>query len=247
MTKGRAAAFLVAALMVWPAIGSAQTPDFQRSYSLNPEGYIRIGSISGNVKITGYQGTTVNVAGYKVGQDRDLITIEDKSTAERIDLGVQYPRVGRCDASVNFEVQVPAAVGYNFERIASVSGNVGISNVQGRVRAESVSGDVDVVEVSGIVSASSVSGNVNARITRLEGRGEMKFSSVSGNVAVKAPSDLDADVEMSSISGSLHTDFSIEVQERRYGPGRSARGRLGSGSHNLRVTSVSGRVSLTRS
>jgi DUF4097 and DUF4098 domain-containing protein YvlB len=74
----------------------------------------------------------------------------------------------------------------------------------------------------------------------------MKFSSVSGNVAVRAPASLDADIEMSSVSGSLKTDFPIEIQERRYGPGRSARGRLGGGASNLRITSVSGRISLTR-
>jgi hypothetical protein len=65
-------------------------------------------------------------------------------------------------------------------------------------------------------------------------------------VNVTAPADLDADVEMSTISGSLKTDFPVEVIEKRYGPGRSARGRLGAGSHNLRITAVSGRVSLVK-
>jgi DUF4097 and DUF4098 domain-containing protein YvlB len=86
-----------------------------------------------------------------------------------------------------------------------------------------VSGNVDVKDVSGLVSASAVSGNVTVEIRSLEGAGDMKFAAVSGNVTVKAPANLDADIEMSSVSGSLKTDFPIEVQERRYGPGRSAR------------------------
>ena len=75
----------------------------------------------------------------------------------------------------------------------------------------------------------------------------MKFSSVSGNVNVTLPGNLDAEVQMSSLSGSLKTDFPIEVKERRYGPGRSAQGRVGNGSRTLNVSAVSGSVSLTHS
>jgi len=118
--------------------------------------------------------------------------------------------------------------------------------VAGQLKAESVSGDVQIKDISGQVSASTVSGNVSVEFSRIEGSASMKFSSVSGNVSVRAPGELDADIEMSTVSGSLKTDFPIEVLERRYGPGRSARGRLGSGVSNLRITTVSGRVSLIR-
>ncbi len=72
----------------------------------------------------------------------------------------------------------------------------------------------------------------------------MTFRSISGNVEVSAPSNLDALVDMSTASGMLKTDFPIDVQERRYGPGREARGRLGSGKQILWINSQSGRVSL---
>jgi DUF4097 and DUF4098 domain-containing protein YvlB len=74
----------------------------------------------------------------------------------------------------------------------------------------------------------------------------MRFTSISGNVSVKAPDNLDALIEMSTLSGTLSTDFPLEVQERRYGPGRSARGRLGTGAISIRITTVSGRVSLMK-
>ena len=220
--------------------------DFQKTYVIGPGGHIRIGNVSGDVKVAGYNGDSVVVAGFKQGKDRDLVKIEDQSGADSVDIRVKYPENCNCDVSVNFEVRVPQAVEFNFDRISSVSGDVEMHGVSGRVRAESVSGNVDVVDVAGIVSASSVSGNVTAAINRLVGTGDMKFSSVSGNVTVKAPANLDADVEMSSVSGTLKTEFPIEVQEPRYGPGRSARGRLGSGASSLRVTTVSGRVILGR-
>jgi len=227
--------------------GALFAQDFQRSYAISADGRIRISNISGDIKVTGYSGDSIVVLGFKEGPDRNLIDVEDNSASDRVDLRVRYPREGNCNASINFEVRVPKLVSYNFEGLSSVSGNVDISEVTGRLKAESISGSVTVRDVAGLVSASSVSGNVVVEITRLEGTGDMKFTSVSGNVEVRAPAALDADVEISTISGSLRTDFPIDIQERRYGIGRSARGRLGSGMHSVRITTVSGRVSLLQS
>jgi len=227
-------------------VGMGLAQDFQKSYTLPAGGVIRIGNVSGGVKIIGYNDSKILVLAFKEGRDRDLLQIEDKSEADRVVLGVRYPEMHNCNASVNFEVRVPSSTNYNFDRITSVSGDVEVRNVTGQIRAESVSGDVLVTDVAGLVSARTVSGDVEARINRLQGAGDMRFDSISGSVVVTAPAGLDADVEMSTVSGSLKTDFPIEVREPRYGPGRSARGRLGSGSHNLRITTVSGRVSLFR-
>jgi DUF4097 and DUF4098 domain-containing protein YvlB len=137
-------------------------------------------------------------------------------------------------------------VDYAFDGIGSVSGGVELSGVQGNIRAESVSGGVVLTDVGGTIKASSVSGSVNAQVTRIDKPGELRFSSVSGSVAVIAPARLNADIDMSSVSGSLQTDFPIEVQKEQYGPGQHARGRLGSGTTTLRISTVSGKVTLTR-
>ncbi len=237
---------VAAAIAGWGLARTVSAQDFHKTYAITAGGQIRIANVSGNVKVTGYKGDSIVVDAFKTGRDRDLLKVEDLSSVDRVDLKVVYPDRGNCDASVNFELRVPQGVEYNYEHLASVSGNVEIASVRGRLRAESVSGNVTVQNVTGVVSAQSVSGNVDVEISKLEGTGEMKFSSVSGDVNVKAPANLDADIEMSSLSGSLKCDFPIEIHERRYGPGRSARGRLGSGLNNLRITSVSGRVSLIR-
>ena len=171
-------------------VGLAQ--DFQKSYSIPAGGVIRVGNVSGGVKIIGYNESNILVLAYKEGPDRDLVQIEDKSEADRIVLSVRYPERRNCNASVNFEVRVPSSTGYNFDRISSVSGNVEVRNVTGQIRAESVSGDVLVTDVTGLVSARTVSGDVQARINKLQGAGDMRFDSISGSVIVTAPAGLDA-------------------------------------------------------
>jgi DUF4097 and DUF4098 domain-containing protein YvlB len=81
-------------------------------------------------------------------------------------------------------------------------------------------------------------------MTRLEGAGDMKFSSASGDVEVRMPSGLDARVHLSTLSGSIDTNFPLQVEKSQHGPGQSARGQLGAGSREVRISTVSGNVSL---
>jgi hypothetical protein len=234
---------LLLILILFGATAPAQ--DFQKTYAIASGGHLKIRNISGDVTVTGYNGDTIVVTATKQGRDRDLVTIEDRSAGDMVDLTVRYPQTGNANASVDFDIRVPRSVEYNFDRISSVSGNVSVSGATGRLKVESVSGNVEVKDVSGIVSAAAVSGNVMVELTKA-GAGNMKFASVSGDVSVRAPGNLDADIDMSTISGGLKTDYPIEISEPRYGPGRSARGRLGGGGISLRIASVSGRVSLLR-
>jgi len=219
--------------------------DFQQAYTLPRDGTIRVRSISGEITVLGYDGQTVVVKGFRVGRDRDRVEITDKSAGDRIDVGVRYPEHCNCDASVNFEVQVPRSVSYNFDKIGSISGSVVLQNLTGHVSADSTSGNVSITDVSGEVSAQSVSGNVEVSLKAIKGPASMKFSSISGNVLVKVPAALNAYVEMSTLSGSQKTNSPLEVQERRYGPGRSASGRVGEGASSISIRTISGRVSLT--
>jgi hypothetical protein len=218
--------------------------DFKKSFDLSAGGQIEIWNFHGDLKVTGYTGSSVEVTAYKKGPDRDVMEINDRSFGNRIVVFPAPKQFDRGNASVDFEVRVPSSIQYNFSRLSSFTGNVEVSNIIGRLRAESVRGNVEVKDVRGLVSASSVSGNVSVELDKDTGRNNMRFSSISGNIRVRAPSNLDAFVDMSSASGLLRTDFPIEVQEARYGPGRSARGRLGSGMQMLRISSVSGQVSL---
>jgi hypothetical protein len=220
--------------------------DFKRSYAISESRHIVIWNYRGSIKVTGYAGDSVEIVAKKKGPDRELIEIIDNSFGDRIDVHPRYLEFGRGNAMVDFEVRVPTKTDYNFDRVSSIGGNVEVSDIRGRLRAESRFGNVEVNDVRGLVSASSVSGNVSVNIDQASGRNNMRFSSISGNVMVRAPADLDALIDMSSMSGLLKTDFPIEIQEMRYGSGRSARGKLGTGSQLLHIRSVSGEVSLIR-
>jgi hypothetical protein len=245
----------------------ALAQDFQRSYRVGAGGRVSVRNVSGDVIVKGYEGDTVTVLGYKEGRDRDLLQVEDLSGEGRVDVRVRYPERCNCDASVRFEVRVPRSLSLEYDAFSSVSGDVAVDgatgsitaksvsggvrveNVSGRVEAKSVSGGVEVRQAAGTVSAKSTSGGVDVEVVQLPAEGgaqRMEFASVSGNVNVRLPSNLGAEVEMSTLSGALETEFPIQIEKREHGPGRSARGRVGDGARGLKLSSVSGDVRLRR-
>jgi hypothetical protein len=241
-------------------VASAQ--DFKKSYQLAAGGEISISSVSGDVTVTGYDGDVVVVTGIKEGRDRDLVDVDDQSNANRVDVRVRYPRDCNCNASISFQVQVPRSIKYQFEKLSSASGDIRVSDVTGDLNAKSASGDVTVRNATGSINASSASGDVKVRdavgivnarsasgdveveIVRLEGSGNMEFKSASGDVTVQAPANLDANVDMSTFSGSIRSDFPIQINKREHGTGSTARGQIGGGSRQLRLSSASGNINL---
>jgi DUF4097 and DUF4098 domain-containing protein YvlB len=243
MKKYPLALTLVLMLAMVPA---AMAQDLHNNYRLSSGGFVRIQNISGDIKITGYSGNTISVDAVIVGRDRQLVAIEDLSTANGIELRVKYPEQGNTNASVNFEVRVPSLIDYNFDRILSVSGSIQIADVRGGLHLNSVSGAIKATNITGTVNAKTVSGSVEVDILRLEGAGDMQFSSVSGDVIVATPAGIGASLDLSTLSGSLETNFPIQIQEKGFGPGRSARGTVGTrADYNLRLNTISGKISLT--
>lgn len=237
--------------------------DFNRSYRVPAGGQISVRNVSGDVEVTGHDGDQVTVVGHKEGRDREVVEVEDLSGAGNVDIRAKYPRnCNNCEASIRFEVRVPRSTRFTFNPISSASGNIKvtgvtgslkvntasgdvlISGVSGDVHASTASGEMSVREVAGTVNASTASGNVDVEIARLEGAENMKFSSASGDVNVRMPSSLDAEVSMSTASGQIKTNFPLEVKESQYGSGSKAQGRLGSGARILRISTASGNVSL---
>lgn len=127
----------------------------------------------------------------------------------------------------------------------TASGDLKIRNVQGDVQANSASGDVEVIGAAGMVSAKTASGDVNVELTRVDGSGEMRFASASGDVTVKVPDQLNAQVQMSTGSGEIKSDFPLNI-EKMEGGGKKASARFGAGTVALKMSAASGDIHLVR-
>ncbi|TMR92491.1 DUF4097 family beta strand repeat-containing protein [Nonomuraea basaltis] len=177
-------------------------------------------------------------------------------------LTITVPKSCRVNAGV---VSAPAVVA-GFERatqVRSVSAEIVLDGVSGDVSATTVSGAVESRAMDGDLAFKSVSGDltvadgkprrlkantVSGRITAdlaLRPTGHVTLNSVSGDILVRLPENVDTDVSVRSTSGRLVSTF--DELSNTSGPGtKSLSGRLGGGMASLSAITVSGEVALLK-
>lgn len=142
--------------------------------------------------------------------------------------------------------------------IEALSGPVDLLGSVGEAHVNAVSGPVRVGNAAGRVEVEAVSGNVTVNGSRLRGNvtsvsgslvvagslgGALTLESHGGNVELRVPASTNAEVEVSTFSGSLRSDF---------GGGRGQSGMrerhvtLGRGGPQVSITTFSGDVRLLR-
>lgn len=251
----------IAALTFGFALGAgslAAQQDFTWSGAVERGDAVTLRGVSGDIVARAGGGDRVRVTAVKTSREDDVSTVEVEVIED--DRGVLicavYPsrdgrRPNRCargedyhmdnhrnDVRVDFTLEVPDGVALD---AITVNGDVEARGLTSRVEAVTVNGDV-ALETGGSASATTVNGGIEARVGRLDGR--LKFTTVNGSVHLTLPRDTGAEVEMSTVNGSIETDFPITIRGR-WGP-RSARGEIGGGGATVEVTTVNGSIHLVR-
>lgn len=126
-------------------------------------------------------------------------------------------------------------------RATSVSGSVELTDVKGRVEAGTTSGSIQMANVdSRDVSAKCTSGDV--RFTgKLHEDGLYTFESFSSNVILFVPADSQFRLTARSRSGSINTEFPLQVSGLG-GERGLVSGTVGKGGAEIRASTFSGNV-----
>ena len=235
--------------------------DFRWAKSLPAGQWVRVHNVSGDVTVTAVDGDRVEVVGIHRGSgdfDDDDVRVDVHEGRDGVTICALWGPDSRCDdrglhieshgegrrrrGSVDFQVRLPRRLRLSAN---SVSGDVEVNGAGDEVRARSVSGNVRLERVRApAVSASSVSGDVEAQIDALTGAGDLRFTSVSGNVSLQLPRSLDADVTLKTVSGELDSDFPLVIRGGSRMARRTITGTIGRGGRELQLTTVSGNVRL---
>jgi hypothetical protein len=152
--------------------------------------------------------------------------------------------------------------------VSSVSGSVHAAKLRGRVRVDGVSADVTVEDIIGEVGAKTVSGEItiqNAKASQVraetvsgeisyegtvEANGTYEFNAHSGDVKLRIPAELSADLALETFSGEINSAFPMTLQpgdnitRRR---GRKMDFTIGSGGARVTVGTFSGDITIERS
>jgi len=132
-------------------------------------------------------------------------------------------------------VQVNASTG---------NGEVMVDGARGPVHASSGNGRVVVRTATGPVNASTGNGRIEVAMASTRAAGDMEFSSGNGSVVLTLPADFGAELEATTGSGAIETDFPLRVQGR-VSHHRMA-GTIGNGGRRLKISTGNGSIYLRR-
>jgi hypothetical protein len=75
----------------------------------------------------------------------------------------------------------------------------------------------------------------------------MEFESTNGTIDITVPSDFQADLDASTVHGSINLDDIFGVQVEKGIASQKARGEIGVGGERLKIGTVNGNIKLTTS
>ena len=131
-------------------------------------------------------------------------------------------------------------------RANSTSANIEIVNAKGRVEAETVSGSIMLRDVdSHDLRLKSLSSGVQYQ-GKLYADGRYEFNSFSGNVIVVLPADSEFNLTAQSFSGSINTEFPLQITSGRLSARGPIQGVVGKGGAQVKAESFSGSVHIKK-
>jgi len=212
------------------------------SLSIPDKASLRVKSVSGDVTCT------------EIGGFLNLNTVSGDITVEKAVDGVDLN-------AVSGDIKVDQVAGDT--EVKTVSGEIEIGQLEGSVEATSVSGDIRLGDVSQAyrVKVSTLSGD---KVSTLSGdveysgdlnpKGIYSLKTHSGNLAMWLPSGSRFDLEASTFSGNIQSDFEItmsgEISSKKIkgqvNGAKKIKGQVNGGGAELALKTFSGDIKLKK-
>jgi DUF4097 and DUF4098 domain-containing protein YvlB len=227
-------------MIVVASPADAATP-FSGQFSADPKGAVRVSNVAGDITITSWDRSGVDVQGeLGTGVERVDVSEDEGDIQIRVILKDRdwRDRNGWRDSEARLTIKVPVAAELE---VSSVSGSINVSGSRGEQRLKSVSGDIRSVVTGPDVNATSVSGGVE-----LSGSGKqahVRATSVSGDVRLNR---MGGEIEARSTSGSVDVETSdaSDVRAGTVSGSLSVRGTVAKEA-DIDLNAVSGRVKVS--
>ena len=233
--------------------------DFQWQGRVAAGRAIEINGIFGNIRAEATSGSEVEVIANKHSRrsNPDEVQIRVLNHDGGVTICAVYPRgdpgepndchpgggnshTHNNDVRVDFTVRVPSDV-----RLVArtVDGDVDAESLNGEVEACSVLGNIRI-STAGYARAKTVTGSITASLGDANWPGQIAFETITGEISVKLPANLNTEVHAESTVGNISTEFPLTVQGSLNR--QAMNGTIGNGGRKLVLKTISGPIRLLR-
>ena len=213
-----------------------ENQEIRRTLKFAPDAQQRqlvVDNISGEISVTGYDGTDVELVARreiegesqeKIEEAKRDVVLDIKEESNKVILYVDAP--WRCkdginyrgwhyygyDVTYDFELKVPHKTSLYLKTVNR--GKVIVDDVEGEFEVGDVNAGIEMTRISGPVKAVTVNGPVKVSFTR-NPQSDCYFKTVNGKVKVTLRDGLDADLAFKTFNGQVYTDFEVTGLPRK--------------------------------
>jgi Putative adhesin len=243
---------------------SARADEWSRSYPVTGKPELVVDANYGDVEVMVGSSQQVDVrVTTQGGAIKDDVQITGNQSGNRVEIKLRkvgHACVGLCIQSMRIEVRVPRESDLN---VKTDDGNVSVANVKGNLQFETGDGEVTLRGVEGSVHADTHDGNVdvNGRFDVLnlhtgDGNIDAEVNATSapqpgwllrsgdGNIRLKLPANLGADLDAQSGDGEIRVGFPISASG--VGKDNSMRGKINGGGISIELRTGDGDIKVEK-
>ncbi len=228
------------------------TDTIEKSFDVNANSKFSLENINGKVEITSWSEQVIKIeAEIRADSQREFDRVEVKiqQRGEKVSVETDYEESsswGRNhqSAQVTYKVWLPSDT--NLSEIELVNGSLTIENVSGEVNAQVVNGSIKATGLTSNSEIGSVNGSIKVYYQSIGADlKDINIETVNGSIKLYLPDDINANLDLETMHGSIKTEFGISAQEGTF-MGNSLRGDIGSGDIDINMESVNGSIKVMK-
>lgn len=234
---------LVVAMAALPPSALGAQRVWEKSFEMPPGSHISVVNVHGSVLVEGWDRSEVE-ATVAMRSDAPTDQLDDVQVAveagrSKLAFHTLYPAGIETPIRVDYRLRVPRQVW--LDELSTLQGDVVVHDVEGSLNARNLHGDIEARNFSGSVLAHALTGNILVSLRRLPDRhSPIRLATINGNVDLRVPPHANANVEVSTVAGSIVSDYPFQVSST---PGDSTRhAQLGTGGTLVELHTVRGNI-----
>lgn len=180
---------------------------------------------------------------YPGGTDNTGLGVEFKKEGNVMSFFSQLPLTRMGD----YTIKVPDKVTIEIKSGCERNNHVIVRNTNSEIEIQNCH-DIELENVSGPLILATISGNIKITSTGISTDRPFSVNSISGDIDITLPQKTQANLEMSTISGGIYSDFDLSSQEKemkQYG-GSKLFYSLNGGGNKYSISSISGNIFLRK-
>lgn len=251
-TKTITSAILCTSLIGFTAYADV-TDKVVKSFNVEENAEFRIENINGEIDISGWSKNEIEVTATITAdsqEDRDNIKINFTESGRGVAVETKYgsssffKKNNNNSGKVTYVVKVPSSG--SLKDVELVNGSLSVEGVSGQIKADVVNGSVSIDGITANSEIASVNGSIKVKYgtaaSKLE---DINLSTVNGSIKLYVPADINANIDVETMHGSIKNDFGLEVEKSGF-IGKSLNGDIGSGDIKVSIESVNGSVKVLK-